>query len=130
MPDAYPSADGSFSDDVSVTVCRMLAPGLLSVPVGLFVSRCHVHVSGVASVLPAASVALTSKVCALSVSPATLCGLVHGANELPSTRHSKVEPGSEELKVNAGVAALDGSAGLPTMVVFGAVRSTLTFRIA
>src|SRR5438552_8290494 len=110
MPDAYPSADGSFSDDVSVTVCRMLAPGLLSVPVGLFVSRCDVHVSGVASVLPAASVALTSKVCALSVSPATLCRLVHGANELPSTRHSTVEPRAEAVQVKAGVAAVEGTA--------------------
>src|SRR5438132_1108384 len=108
----------------------MLAPGLFSVPVGPLVSRCHVHESGVGSVLPAASVARTSKVCALSVRPPTECGLVHGANEPPSILHSKLEPGSEEVKVNAGVAAFDGSAGFVTMVVSGAVRSTLTFRIA
>jgi hypothetical protein len=34
------------------------------------------------------------------------------------------------LNVNAGLAALDGSAGLPTIVVCGAVRSTLTLRTA
>src|SRR6266508_4429920 len=130
MPEAYPSAGGSLSDEVSVRLWRMLAPGLFSVPAGSFVSRCHVHVSGVASVLPAGSVARTSKVCRLSVRPLTLCGLVHGANEPPSIRHSKVEPVSDELNVNVGVAALDGSAGLATMVVFGAVRSTSTLRIA
>src|SRR6266540_1902118 len=110
MPEAYPSAGGSLSDEVSVTLWRMLAPGLFSVPAG--------------------SVARTSKVCELSARPLTLCGLVHGANEPPSIRHSKVEPVSDELNVNVGVAALDGSAGLATMVVFGAVRSTSTFRIA
>src|SRR2546423_10327017 len=108
----------------------MFAPGLLSVPVGLFVSRCHVHVSGEGSVFPAASVARTSNVCALSVRPLRERGLVHDAQALPLIRHSKLEPGSEELNVNAGLAALDGSAGLPTTVVWGAVRSTLTFRIA
>ena len=66
-------------------VWRMLAPGLLSVPVGAFVSRCHVQLSGVGSVLPAGSVARTAKVCELSVRPGTLCGLVHGAKEPPST---------------------------------------------
>src|SRR6266511_3454864 len=96
---AYPSAGGSLSDEVSVTLWRMLAPGLFRLPAGSFVSRCHVHVSGVASVLPAGSVARTSKVCRLSVRPLTLCGLVHGANEPPSIRHSKVEPVSEEQSV-------------------------------
>src|ERR671937_521320 len=95
-PDAYPFAGGSLSAEVSVTVWRMFAPGFVSVPVGLFVSRCHVHVSGVASVLPAGSVARTSKVCALSVRPDTLCGLVHGDQLPPSIRHSKVDPGSVE----------------------------------
>src|SRR5215210_8503817 len=45
-------------------------------------------------------------------------------------RHSKVEPASDELKVKEGVAALDGSAGFVTIVVFGALRSMSTFRIA
>ena len=108
----------------------MLAPGLFSVPVGSLVSRCHVHVAGVASVLPAGSVARTSKVWLLSAMPVTLCGLVHGANDPPSTLHSKDEPASLESNVNDGIAALDGSEGLVRMVVLGAVRSTLTFLIA
>src|SRR5256714_5495405 len=108
----------------------MFAPGLFSVPVGLFVSRCHVHESGDGSVLPAASVARTSRVCVLSVRPLTEWGLVHGAQAPPSIRHSKLEPVSDEVNVNAGVVALDGSAGLAAIVVSGAVRSTSTLRIA
>src|SRR5689334_11817311 len=108
----------------------MFAPGSLSVPAGLVVSRCHVQLSGDASVLPAASVARTSKVWVLSVRPATLCGLVHGDQAPPSIRHSNVEPLSDELKLKLGVAALDGSAGLLVIVVWGAVRSTSTLRMA
>src|SRR5882724_1488986 len=108
----------------------MLAPGLFSVPVGSLVSRCHVHVAGVASVLPAASVARTSKVWSLSVRPGTLCGLVQAANAPPSMLHSKVEPGSVESNVKAGAATFDGSDGFVRIVVLGAVRSTSTFRIA
>ena len=50
-------------------------------------------------------------------------GLVQEVQLPPSTRHSKVEPLSEELKVKLGVVLLDGSAGLESIVVFGAVRS-------
>ena len=113
-----------------MTVCRMLVPGLFSVPVGSFVSRCQVHVAGVASVLPAASVARTSKVWLLSVRPATFRGLVHEAKAPPSMLHSNVEPASLEPNVKDGTARLDGSEGLVRIVVLGAVRSTSTFRIA
>ena len=44
--------------------------------------------------------------------------------------HSNVEPGSVDEKVNEGTESFDGSAGFVTMFVFGAVRSTSTFRIA
>ena len=71
----------------------------------------------------------TSKVCVLSERPGTACGPVQGANEPPSMLHSNVEPASEEPKVKLGV-PFDGSAGLIRMVVFGAVRSTSTLRIA
>src|SRR4051812_24784135 len=109
--------------------CRTFAPGLFSVPVGALVSRCHVHVSGEASVLPAASVARTSKLWSLSVRPVIVSGLVHGVQPAPSIRHSNVAPLSLELNVKAGLAALEGSAGLVTSVVFGAVRSTSTLRM-
>ena len=52
-------------------------------------------------------------------------GLVHGVQLPPSRRHSKVEPGSVALKAKVGVASFDGSAGLESIVVFGAVRSTV-----
>ena len=44
----------------------------------------------------------------------------------PSSRHSKVEPGSLELKETSGVATFDGSPGVPSSVVAGGVRSTVT----
>jgi hypothetical protein len=108
----------------------MFAPGSLSVPAGFAVSRCHVQVAGEASVLPAGSVARTSNVWELSVSPATPFGLAQGVQLPPSMRHSKVDPLSEELKVKLGVVAFDGSAGSAVIVVSGAVRSTSTLRMS
>jgi hypothetical protein len=52
-------------------------------------------------------------------------GLVQDAQLPASMRHSKLEPLSEELKLKLGVVLPDGSAGLESMVVFGAVRSTV-----
>ena len=55
--------------------------------------------------------------------------MVSGLEQLPqlppSIRHSKVEPVSEELKVKVGVVSPDGLAGFVSIVVFGAVRSTV-----
>src|SRR2546422_10970569 len=45
-------------------------------------------------------------------------------------RHSKVVPLSEDLKVKLGVVSFEGSAGLVSMVVFGAVRSTVQVWLA
>jgi hypothetical protein len=39
-------------------------------------------------------------------------------------RHSKVEPGSEELNEKVGVVSFDGSVGVASIVVAGAVLST------
>ena len=52
-------------------------------------------------------------------------GLVQAVQLPPSMRHSKLEPVSEELKLKLGVVLLDGSDGLESIVVFGAVRSTV-----
>ena len=41
----------------------------------------------------------------------------------PSMRHSKVEPGSEELKEKLGGRVVGRVAGVESIVVFGAVRS-------
>ncbi len=53
------------------------------------------------------------------------------AVQLPlSIRHSKVEPLSEELNVNVGVVLPEGLEGLESIVVFGAVRSTVQVWVA
>src|SRR5436189_5937658 len=85
----------------------------------------HVWLAGVASVFPAGSVARTSKVWLPSASAAVVCGLVHDDHAPPSTRHSKVEPGSVELNAKLGVVLLEGLGGLGSIVVCGAVRSTV-----
>ena len=61
--------------------------------------------------------------------PGTVCGMVNGAYLTPWMMISNVEPSYVEVNVNDGV-PLDGSAGFVTMLVFGAVRSTSTLRIA
>jgi hypothetical protein len=55
------------------------------------------------SVLPAGSVALTSKVCCRSGSAAVVKGNEQLVNAPPSTRHSNVEPGSPAEKANVGI---------------------------
>src|SRR5204863_9610939 len=63
-------------------------------------------------------------------SAAVVCGLVQGLQLPASTRHSKVEPGSLELNANVGVASLSSAGGAESIVVFGAVRSTVHVRLA
>src|SRR5947207_1256593 len=93
-------------------------------------STVHVRLAGVASVLPAGSVARTSKVWLPSPSAPVVSGLVQELQLPPSTRHSNVEPGSLPLKLNDGVVSFDGSAGVESMVVFGAVRSIVHVKLA
>jgi hypothetical protein len=98
--------------------------GLESIVVcGAVRSTVHVCEAGLASVLPAASVARTSNVWLPSVSDPVVCGLLQDVQLPPSMRHSKLEPVSDELNVKVGVALPDGSDGLESIVVFGAVRS-------
>jgi hypothetical protein len=59
-----------------------------------------------------------------------VCGLLQVFQLLPSMRHSKVDPLSVELKLKSGVVLFEGSGGLESMVVFGAVRSTVQVRVA
>jgi hypothetical protein len=95
-----------------------------TVVLGALRSTVHVRLAGVPSVLPAWSVARTSKVWLPAPSAGEIdCGLVHDDQLPPSTRHSNVEPGSVALKANEGVASFDGFAGPESIVVFGAVRS-------
>ena len=89
-------------------------------------STVQVRVAGDESVFPAASVARTSKVWLPSPRAGEMpCGLEQEVQLPPSMRHSKVEPVSDELKLKLGVVLFEGSAGLESIVVFGAVRSTV-----
>ena len=101
--------------------------GLESIVVfGAVRSTVQVWLAGVVSVLPAVSVARTSNVWLPAVSAGEIdSGLVQDVQLPPSTRHSKLEPVSEELNVKLGLVLFDGSDGLVSMVVFGAVRSTV-----
>jgi hypothetical protein len=117
------------SEELNVKVGVVLPDGLAGlesiVVFGAVVSSVHVDAAGDASVLPAASVARTSKVWLPSPSAGEIVsGLVHADQLRPSMRHWKVEPVSEELKLKSGVVSFDGSAGPESIVVSGAVLST------
>ena len=78
--------------------------------------------------MPTLSVARTANVWLPSARAGErVSGLVQEAQLPLSRRHSKVEPGSLELKLNVGVAFPEGSVGLESIVVFGAVLSTRRF---
>ena len=96
------------------------------VAVGGVASTSHVQVAGLASTFPAGSVARTSKACVPSASAASVSGLAHACQPPPSSRHSNVEPVSFELKERSGEPTFDGSPGVPSSVVSGGVRSTVT----
>ena len=64
--------------------------------------------------------------CVPSASVASVSGLAHGCQPPPSSRHSNVEPVSFELKERSGEPTFDGSPGVPSSVVSGGVRSTVT----
>jgi hypothetical protein len=94
------------------------------------VSTVHVYASGVASVLPPASVALTRKVCEPSERPERFLGEVQTLKALPSRLHSNVAPASSEEKAKVAEALFVRDAGFVSMVVFGAPVSTLQVRLA
>jgi len=75
--------------------------------------------------LAAESVARTPKVWLASPSAGErVYGLLQPVQEPPSIRHSKVEPGSVDVKEKLGVVLLDGSFGCAVIDVCGVVRST------
>src|SRR5947208_894681 len=88
-------------------------------------STVQVWLECVASVLPAGSVARTSKVWLPAPSAEVAWGLVQADQLPPSIRHSKVEPGSLELKLKLGVGSFDGLPGPEFSDVVGAVVSTV-----
>ena len=59
-----------------------------------------------------------------------MSGLEHDVQLPPSIRHSKVEPGSEELNARVGVVLPEGLDGAESIVVSGAVRSIVQVWLA
>ena len=70
---------------------------------GGVVSTVNARVAGVASVLPAASVARTETLCAPSASAVVVHGLVQLAHAAESSWHWNVDPLSLEVKAKVGV---------------------------
>ena len=92
---------------------------------GAIVSILHVYVAGLASTLPAVSIALTWKLCDPSESDGVVNGEVHATNAAESNEHWKVEV-SLAVKLRLGVVTLLGFVGYAVIVVSGAVVSGIT----
>ena len=90
---------------------------------GVAVSTVNARVAGVASVLPATSVARTETEWSPSLRAAVVHGLVQSAQAPASTRHSKTEFASVAVKANVGVLSFVVPVGPDVIVVSGAVVS-------
>ncbi len=115
---------------MKVGVVSLVGPlGPVSIVVcGAVVSTVKLRVAGEASLLPAVSVARTSKVWGpwLRTAVVWVPDPEQGAKAAASIRHSKVAPGSSfEEKVKVGVVSLVGPLGPVSIVVCGAVVSTV-----
>ena len=118
---------GSFAENSKVGVALLDGSAGTTVKElsGATVSTVHVWAAGLASTLPAASVARTENVWLPSERRPIVSGLEHVAQAPASTRHSNVEPGSLAENSKVGASSLDGSAGTSSSVVFGAAVSTV-----
>src|SRR5688572_8604208 len=95
------------------------------------VSIVKARVAGLASRLPATSMARASKAWGPSPSgSAGVCGDVQAANDAASNRHWKLAPASSEPKLNVGVESLVAPDGPSPIVVSGTPVSTLKLRAA
>ena len=79
--------------------------------------------AGVASTLPAASVALTEKVCEPLARPVYFFGEEQALKTLPSSLHSNLEFASDEEKVNVALFCFMVPEGPESIVVSGGVVS-------
>ena len=93
------------------------------VSAGGVVSTVNARVAGVASTLPAASVARTDTLCGPSARVVVVQGLVQLAHAPESTWHWNVDPLSLDVKANVGVLSLVVAVGPELIVVSGAVVS-------
>ena len=120
---------------VNVNVCVVAVIGPDGPPVmvvsgaGATTATVNVRVAGVASTLPAASLARTANVCWPSARFVYACGDVLVANAAPSRRHSNVAPGSL-VKANDAELEVMVPVGPLVIVVSGAAVSTVNVRVA
>ncbi len=109
-----------------VPVCpevMVVSGAVVSAGGGVAVLTVNARVAGVASVLPATSVARTETEWSPSLRAAVVHGLVQLAHAPVSTRHSKTEFASVAVKANVGVLSLVVPVGPEVIVVSGAVVS-------
>jgi len=90
---------------------------------GAVVSIVHVRLAGVGSTLPAASVALTRKLCGPSERPEYVNGDEQPENAAPSRLQAKLEPLSLEVNVKVALVTFVGFAGADPILVSGALVS-------
>src|SRR5438128_10472786 len=90
----------------------------------------HVKLAGVASTLPAGSVARTWKVWRPSASALLLCGLVQAAKAAPSSLHSKVLPALVAVKLKLALVLFVTRRSSDLIVVSGAVVSMVQVKLA
>ncbi len=120
---------------VNVNVCVVAVIGPDGPPVmvvsgaGATTATVNVREAGVASTLPAASLARTENVCSPSARFVYACGDVHAANAALSRRHSNVAPGSL-VKANDAEFVVMVPVGPLVIVVSGAAVSTVNVRVA
>src|ERR687895_580307 len=134
---AAPSREHSKAEPVSLElkwnealVLVVVAGGaVVMVVCGAAVSTVIVRLAGLVSVLPAASVARTSNVCAPPENAPVVCGEVQAAKAAASTRHWKPAPASLE-NPKVGVESLVSPVGPESIVVCGAAVSTANARLA
>src|SRR5205809_830149 len=93
-------------------------------------STVQVRLAGVASTLPAGSVAWTWKVCGPSPRPLRPAGEVHAARAPPSSPHRNVVPASFDEKEKVAAASLTSGFGPALIVVCGGLLSTATVWLA
>ncbi len=97
---------------------------------GAVVSTVQVRAAGVGSGLPAASLAVTVRVCEPSLRAVYGWGDRHGVAAAPSSLHWNVEPASLDENVNVALALLTRVEGPLSIDVLGAVVSTVQLRVA
>jgi hypothetical protein len=121
-------------NEAAVLVTVPLGPELIVVCGGVVSDAgswmVQLRLAGVASVLPAASIARTRKVWEPAARPLYVVGLVQPANAEASREHWNVEPVSDELNVNEAVVVVTVPVGPELIVVCGAVVSIVHVRVA